>query len=139
MSFSFLPARHRLCPNEWTKHAINEVFPAYHAGGHAHFHLQFPCGIRFRQSPPPPPRSPVDYLFLFRFLYDLQALLFYWASTNVFSLAQVGLLRLPAVREFFKIEKINVLTAQVIPTKKMGFVESAKEGDTCCSIHLLSF
>lgn len=52
-------------------------------------------------------------------------ILCYWVSSNFISLAQVGFLRIPAVRDFFKIEEL--VTHQNLPVKKKGFTEGLKE------------
>lgn len=56
----------------------------------------------------------------------LQAILCYWVSTNLFSLVQVGILRIPAVRDYFKIEKMAEHKKETLPEKK-GFVEGFQE------------
>lgn len=53
------------------------------------------------------------------------AILCYWMSSNFISLLQVGFLRIPAVRDYFKIEALA--THQNLPMKKKGFVEGLKE------------
>lgn len=58
------------------------------------------------------------------------AILVYWCSSNFISLAQVGLLRVPAVREYFKIPKLMKHSSENLPIKKKGFVAGAKESWT---------
>ncbi|KAJ8714601.1 hypothetical protein PYW07_002826 [Mythimna separata] len=58
------------------------------------------------------------------------AILVYWCSTNFISLIQVGLLKVPAVRDYFKIPKLIKHTADTLPMKKKGFVEGAKDSWT---------
>lgn len=58
------------------------------------------------------------------------AILCYWVSSNFISLVQVGFLRVPAVREYFKIPKLLTHKADSLPIKKKGFVEGAKDSWT---------
>ncbi|KAJ0175095.1 hypothetical protein K1T71_009236 [Dendrolimus kikuchii] len=58
------------------------------------------------------------------------AILVYWCSSNFISLGQVGLLKIPAVREYFKIPKLLKHSTETLPIKKKGFVEGAKESWT---------
>ncbi|KDR14241.1 mitochondrial inner membrane protein OXA1L [Zootermopsis nevadensis] len=58
------------------------------------------------------------------------AILMYWVSTNFISLVQVGFLRIPAVREFFKIEKMVTHTPDSLPVKPKGFVKGLQESWT---------
>lgn len=58
------------------------------------------------------------------------AVLCYWVSTNLFSLVQVGFLRLPAMREYFRIEKLISHKPEALPQKKKGPVEGFKESWT---------
>lgn len=53
------------------------------------------------------------------------AILCYWMSSNFVSLLQVGFLRIPAVRDYFKIEALTKHTN--LPVKKKGFVDGVKE------------
>lgn len=55
------------------------------------------------------------------------AILCYWACSNFISLGQVSILRIPAVRDYFKIEKMIVHKPENLPQKKKGFVEGMKE------------
>lgn len=55
------------------------------------------------------------------------AILCYWVSTNFISLAQVGFLRIPTVRDFFKIEPLLVHKKENLPIKQKGFVKGLKE------------
>jgi YidC/Oxa1 family membrane protein insertase len=57
----------------------------------------------------------------------VQAILVYWVSTNFISLMQVGFLRIPAVRDFFKIEKMVTHSPDSLPVKPKGFVKGLKE------------
>ncbi|KAH8305061.1 hypothetical protein KR059_004054 [Drosophila kikkawai] len=54
------------------------------------------------------------------------AILTYWACSNFISLGQVALLRIPAVRDYFKIEKMQTHKPSALPPKK-GFVGGMKE------------
>lgn len=54
------------------------------------------------------------------------AILCYWVSTNLFSLVQVGFLRVPAVRDYFKIDPLIKHKPETLPKKK-GAVEGFKE------------
>ncbi|XP_004929631.1 mitochondrial inner membrane protein OXA1L isoform X2 [Bombyx mandarina] len=58
------------------------------------------------------------------------AILVYWCSSNFISLMQVGFLKIPAVREYFKIPKLIKHSADALPIKKKGFVEGAKDSWT---------
>lgn len=58
------------------------------------------------------------------------AILVYWCSTNFISLVQVSFLKIPAVREYFKIPKLLKHNPDNLPIKKKGFVEGAKESWT---------
>lgn len=58
------------------------------------------------------------------------AILVYWCSSNFISLMQVGFLKIPSVREYFKIPMLVVHTPDNLPIKKKGFVEGAKESWT---------
>ncbi|KAJ9579942.1 hypothetical protein L9F63_004415 [Diploptera punctata] len=58
------------------------------------------------------------------------AILVYWVSTNFISLLQVGFLKIPAVREFFKIEKMIQHNPDALPVKPKGFVKGLKESWT---------
>lgn len=55
------------------------------------------------------------------------AILCYWASSNLISLVQVGFLKVPQVRSFFKIDQLVVHKAETLPIKKKGFVAGLKE------------
>ncbi|PSN37370.1 Mitochondrial inner membrane protein OXA1L [Blattella germanica] len=63
-------------------------------------------------------------------LRALPAILVYWCSTNFISLMQVGFLRIPTVRDFFKIEKIVNHNPDSLPVKPKGFVEGIQESWT---------
>ncbi|XP_044766993.1 mitochondrial inner membrane protein OXA1L [Coccinella septempunctata] len=58
------------------------------------------------------------------------AILVYWASSNFVSLAQVGFLRLPKVREYFKIEKQIKFDPTALPIKPKGFKEGLTDSWT---------
>lgn len=58
------------------------------------------------------------------------AILVYWCSTNFISLAQVGLLKVPVIRDFFKIPRLIKHSPDSLPIKKKGFVEGAKDSWT---------
>lgn len=58
------------------------------------------------------------------------AILVYWVSSNFISLIQVGLLKVPAVREYFKIPKLLKHSPDNLPMKKKGFVDGAKDSWT---------
>lgn len=55
------------------------------------------------------------------------AVLCYWFSSNTISLLQVGLLKIPAVRDYFKIEKLVPYNPETLPIKQKGFTEGIKE------------
>ncbi|KAH8268757.1 hypothetical protein KR018_000983 [Drosophila ironensis] len=54
------------------------------------------------------------------------AILTYWACSNFISLGQVALLRIPSVRDYFKIDKMLTHAPSSLPPKK-GFVGGMKE------------
>ncbi|XP_013140550.1 PREDICTED: mitochondrial inner membrane protein OXA1L [Papilio polytes] len=58
------------------------------------------------------------------------AILVYWCSTNFISLIQVGFLKVPAVRDYFKIPRLIKHTPDNLPIKKKGFIEGAKDSWT---------
>lgn len=58
------------------------------------------------------------------------AILVYWCSTNFISLAQVGLLKIPAVRDYFKIPPLLKHKPENLPIQKKGFVDGAKDSWT---------
>lgn len=58
------------------------------------------------------------------------AILVYWCSSNFISLLQVGILKVPAVRDYFNIEKLIKHSADTLPIKKKGFLSGAKESWT---------
>lgn len=65
---------------------------------------------------------------IFPFMMNFpSAILCYWACSNFLSLAQVSFLKIPAVREYFKIEKMVTHTAESLPGKKKGFVDGVKD------------
>lgn len=55
------------------------------------------------------------------------AILTYWTFSNFFSLVQVSFLKIPAVREYFKIEKLKSFKPHELPIKKKGFTEGIKD------------
>uniref|UniRef100_A0A182QBU0 Membrane insertase YidC/Oxa/ALB C-terminal domain-containing protein n=1 Tax=Anopheles farauti TaxID=69004 RepID=A0A182QBU0_9DIPT len=70
-------------------------------------------------------------LFIFPFTINFPgAILCYWACSNFFSLLQVGFLRIPKVRDFFKIDRIVAHKPETLPIKKKGFTEGIKESWT---------
>lgn len=56
-------------------------------------------------------------------------ILAYWTCSNFISLAQVGFLKVPKVREYFKIDKLIVHAPSEMPKKK-GFREGIKDSWT---------
>ncbi|ALC44100.1 CG6404 [Drosophila busckii] len=67
-------------------------------------------------------------LVIFPFTMNFPAaILTYWACSNFISLGQVALLRVPAVRDYFKIEKLLTHAPSSLPKKKKGFVGGMKE------------
>lgn len=58
------------------------------------------------------------------------AILCYWVSTNFISLGQVAVLKIPRVREYFKINKLITHDPGNLPIKKKGFINGAKESWT---------
>jgi YidC/Oxa1 family membrane protein insertase len=58
------------------------------------------------------------------------AILCYWCSSNMFSLLQVGFLKIPAVREYFKIPVMLTHRPDSLPIKKKGFIDGAKDSWT---------
>ncbi|KAK3872004.1 hypothetical protein Pcinc_022892 [Petrolisthes cinctipes] len=66
-------------------------------------------------------------LFIFPFTINFPAaVLCYWVSTNLFSLVQVGVLKIPAIRDYFKIDKMVDHKKETLPEKK-GFVEGFQD------------
>ncbi|XP_037928844.1 mitochondrial inner membrane protein OXA1L-like [Teleopsis dalmanni] len=55
------------------------------------------------------------------------AILTYWACSNFISLGQVALLKIPQVRDYFKIDKMMIHAAGSLPAKSKGFVGGVKE------------
>lgn len=55
------------------------------------------------------------------------AILCYWVSSNFISLVQVAFLRIPRVREYFKIEKLQNFSPDQLPMKPKGFTEGVKD------------
>lgn len=55
------------------------------------------------------------------------AILCYWVCTNFISLGQVGFLRIPKVRDYFKIEKLLQHDNTQLPIQPKGFVKGVKE------------
>ncbi|CAH1122923.1 unnamed protein product [Ceutorhynchus assimilis] len=58
------------------------------------------------------------------------AILCYWVSSNFVSLIQVSFLRIPKVRDYFKIERMVTFTPDQLPTKPKGFTEGVKDSWT---------
>ncbi|XP_018565117.1 mitochondrial inner membrane protein OXA1L isoform X2 [Anoplophora glabripennis] len=58
------------------------------------------------------------------------AILMYWVSSNFISLIQVGVLRIPAVRDYFKIEPLQKFNPENLPIKPKGFREGLKDSWT---------
>ena len=63
---------------------------------------------------------------VFTGMFVFQAMLCYWFTSNAFSLVQVLFLKIPAVRTFFKIEKMAQHPASALPKKK-GFLEGFRD------------
>ncbi|XP_059480019.1 mitochondrial inner membrane protein OXA1L [Neocloeon triangulifer] len=55
------------------------------------------------------------------------AILCYWMSSNLISLVQVGILKIPAVRDYCKIERLITHDPNSLPRKEKGFVKGFKE------------
>ncbi|XP_067645962.1 mitochondrial inner membrane protein OXA1L isoform X2 [Eurosta solidaginis] len=55
------------------------------------------------------------------------AILTYWACSNFISLVQVSILKIPSVRDYFKIERMVVHKPEALPIKKKKFLEGIKE------------
>lgn len=67
-------------------------------------------------------------IIVFPFIMNFPgAILCYWGCSNVISLIQVGVLRIPKVRKFFNIEPLVVHKPETLPIKKKGFVAGLKE------------
>lgn len=58
------------------------------------------------------------------------AILTYWTCSNFISLAQVGVLKIPKVRDYFKIDKLITHKPEDLPEKKKGFKEGLKDSWT---------
>ncbi|XP_017772823.1 PREDICTED: mitochondrial inner membrane protein OXA1L [Nicrophorus vespilloides] len=58
------------------------------------------------------------------------AILCYWMASNFISLAQVGFLRIPAVRTYFDIDALLTHNPKNLPIKNKGFVGGIKESWT---------
>lgn len=54
-------------------------------------------------------------------------ILCYWVSSNFISLGQVAFLRIPKVRDYFKIEQMIEFKPEQLPTKPKGFTEGLKD------------
>lgn len=65
------------------------------------------------------------------------AILTYWACSNFISLGQVALLRVPAVRDYFKIDKMLTHAPSALPTKKKGFVGGMRECKSCPDLSII--
>jgi YidC/Oxa1 family membrane protein insertase len=57
-------------------------------------------------------------------------ILVYWTCSNFISLAQVGFLKIPAIRDYFKIPKLQTFKPEDLPIKKKGFTEGMKDSWT---------
>ncbi|XP_053684905.1 mitochondrial inner membrane protein OXA1L [Sabethes cyaneus] len=67
-------------------------------------------------------------LFIFPFTINFPGvILCYWVCSNFFSLVQVGFLRIPKVRDFFKIDRLVHFAPEALPIKKKKFTEGVKE------------
>lgn len=74
-------------------------------------------------------------IVLFPFMINFPAgMLCYWATSNFLSLIQVAILRIPPVRDFFKIERLVHHPTDVLPITRKGFVESFKDTMTNAKI-----
>ncbi|KXJ81786.1 hypothetical protein RP20_CCG017790 [Aedes albopictus] len=70
-------------------------------------------------------------LFIFPFTINFPgAILCYWACSNFFSLLQVGFLRIPKVRDYFKIDRLVTHNPEALPMKKKKFTEGMKDSWT---------
>lgn len=58
------------------------------------------------------------------------AILTYWTFSNFISLAQVSILKIPAIRTYFNIEKLKTFKPHELPTKPKGFREGIKDSWT---------
>ena len=58
------------------------------------------------------------------------AILTYWCFSNFISLTQVGILKIPKVREYFNIDKMIHYKPEDLPMKKKGFTEGMKDSWT---------
>ena len=54
-------------------------------------------------------------------------MLCYWTTTNLVSLIQAGILRMPAIRDYFGIDRLARPAQQEVPMQNKGFVEQTKE------------
>lgn len=63
------------------------------------------------------------------------AILCYWVSSNFISLLQVGFLKIPKVRDYFKIEPLQTHDPSTLPIKPKGFREGVKE----CKCLIISY
>ncbi|BET02391.1 60Kd inner membrane protein [Nesidiocoris tenuis] len=70
-------------------------------------------------------------LIIFPFTVNFPAgVLVYWTTANFISLVQVGVLRVPRVREFFNIDPLVKIDKKALPMKDKGFVGGMKESWT---------
>ncbi|XP_058830820.1 mitochondrial inner membrane protein OXA1L [Topomyia yanbarensis] len=70
-------------------------------------------------------------LFIFPFTMHFPgAILCYWVCSNFFSLLQVGFIRIPKVRDYFKIDRLVVHKPETLPIKKKKFTEGVKDSWT---------
>ncbi|XP_045463434.1 mitochondrial inner membrane protein OXA1L isoform X2 [Harmonia axyridis] len=58
------------------------------------------------------------------------AVLVYWTTSNFVSLAQVGFLKIPQIREYFNIERPIRYDPSTLPIKPKGFTEGLKDSWT---------
>lgn len=63
------------------------------------------------------------------------AILCYWVSSNFISLVQVGILRMPKVRDFFHIDPLMKHDPSNLAIKPKGFREGIKE----CKLYALTY
>lgn len=80
----------------------------------------FPFTVNF------PGVSFINLFFDFNLVINFQAVLCYWATSNIISLVQVAILKIPKVRAYFKIEPLIKHSPEFTANKK-GFVKGFKE------------
>lgn len=69
----------------------------------------------------------------------MQLLLVYWTTTNFISLAQVGFLRIPKVREYLKMDKLIKHDSSAMALQDKGFVGNVKDGKYVITLYLHYF